>query len=131
MRHIEKKADENLINLMDNTSLKLKYVLFVISILSTILFLIFIVLLVTYVINVLLVKIILIVGAFIIMILNILVAVIISLNFEVYECAHCKKKFVLTFKDYIFGPHTLTKRYLKCPYCHKRGWDKFSIKNKK
>ena len=77
------------------------------------------------------VRITLIVGAFIVMILNILVAVIISLNFEVYECAHCKKKFVLTFKDYIFGPHTLTKRYLKCPYCHKRGWDKFSIKNKK
>lgn len=127
MRHIEKKADENLINLMDNTSLKLKYVLFVISILLTILFLIFIVLLVTYVINVLLVKIILIVGAFIIMILNILVAVIISLNFEVYECAHRKKKFVPTFKDYIFGPHTLTKRYLKFPYCHKKGWDNFSI----
>lgn len=62
------------------------------------------------------------------MILNILVGVIISLNFEVYECADCKKKFVPTFKDYIFEPHTLTKRYLKCPYCHKRGWDKFSIK---
>ncbi len=127
MRHIEKKADENLINLMDNTSLKLKYVLSVISILLTILFLIFIVLLVTYVINVLWVKIILIVGAFI-MILNILVAVIISLNFEVYECAHCKKKFVPTFKEYIFGPHTLTKRYLKCPYCHKRGWISFQLK---
>lgn len=38
------------------------------------------------------------------MILNILVGVIISLNFEVYECADCKKKFVPTFKDYIFGP---------------------------
>lgn len=62
------------------------------------------------------------------MILNILVGVIISLNFEVYECADCKKKFVSTFKDYIFGPHTLTKRYLKCSYCHKRGWNKFSIK---
>ena len=33
-----KKADENLINLMDNTSPKLKYVLSVISILSTICF---------------------------------------------------------------------------------------------
>lgn len=65
------------------------------------------------------------------MILNILVAVIISLDFEVYECAHYKKKFVPTFKDCIFGPHTLTKRYLKCPYCHKRGWDKFAIKKMK
>ena len=103
-----------------------------IKIIRPFLFLIFIVLLVTYVINVLWVQITLIVGAFIIMLLNILVAVIISLNFEVYECAHCKKNFVPTFKEYIFGPHTLTKRYLKYPYCHKKGLDKFSIrKNKK
>lgn len=59
--------------------------------------------------------------------LNILVGAIISLNFEVYECVDCKEKFVPSFKEYIFGPHTLTKRYLKYPYCHKKGWDNFSI----
>lgn len=127
-----KKADENLVNLMDKTNPKVKYVLSVISIFFTIIFLIFVVLLVTYVIEDLWVQITLLIGSFIIMILNILVGVIISLNFEVYECVHCKEKFVPSFKEYIFGPHTLTKRYLKCPYCHKKGWDKFCIrKNKK
>lgn len=118
---------------MDKTNPKVKYVLSVISIFSTIIFIIFVVLLVTYVVEDLLVQIALLIGSFIIiMILNILVGAIIFLNFEVYECVHYKEKFVSSFKEYIFLPHTLTKRYLKCPYCHKKGWDKFSIrKNKK
>ena len=112
---------------MDKTNPKVKYVLSVISIFSTIIFLIFVVLLVTHVIEDLWVQIALLIGSFNIMILNILVGVIISLNFEVYECVDCKEKFVPSFKEYIFGTHTLTKRYLKCPYCHKKGWDKFFI----
>lgn len=108
-----KKADENLVYLMDKTNPKVKYVLSVISIFSTIIFLIFVVLLVRYVIEDLLVQIALLIGSFIIMILNILVGVIISLNFEVYQCAHCKEKFVPSFKEYIFGPHTLTKKIFK------------------
>lgn len=113
MIHIEKKADENLVYLMNKTNPKVKYVLSVISIFSTIIFLIFVVLLVRYVIEDLLVQIALLIGSFIIMILNILVGVIISLNFEVYECVDCKEKFVPSFKEYIFGPNTLTKKIFK------------------
>ena len=36
-----------------------------------------------------------------------------------YECPKCKKLFVPTMGAYIAGPHTLTKRQLKCPHCGK------------
>ena len=37
----------------------------------------------------------------------------------VYKCRNCGHVFKPTFKAYIFGMHTLTARYLKCPECGK------------
>lgn len=34
-----------------------------------------------------------------------------------YECKRCGQKFRPTLAAYVFGAHTLTKRYLKCPHC--------------
>lgn len=41
-----------------------------------------------------------------------------------FECRHCKARFVPSFTKYIMGPHTLTKRYMKCPKCGKKSWCK-------
>lgn len=106
---------------MDKTNPKVKYVLSVISIFSTIIFLIFVVLLVTYVIEDLWVQIALLIGSFIIMILNILVGIIIFLNFEVYECAHCKEKFVSSFKEYIFWTTYFNKKIFKMSLLSQKG----------
>ncbi len=35
----------------------------------------------------------------------------------VYECPACGERFVPDMKSYVFGPHTFTKRWLKCPKC--------------
>lgn len=41
-----------------------------------------------------------------------------------YECKECKNKYVPSFKDVSFSPHMGRTRYLKCPKCGKRSWNK-------
>lgn len=45
------------------------------------------------------------------------VAVVLDAAAGTYECPKCGKRFVPTIAAYIAGPHTLTKRKLKCPHC--------------
>ena len=37
-----------------------------------------------------------------------------------YECKKCGQKFKPTFMAYVWGAHTITRRYLKCPHCKER-----------
>lgn len=46
----------------------------------------------------------------------------------VYECRNCGHIFTPTFKAYIWGSHTLTTRYLKCPKCEEKTWCKRKLK---
>ena len=41
-----------------------------------------------------------------------------------YECKHCKHKYVPTFKAITFAMHMGRTRYMKCPNCGKRSWQK-------
>lgn len=41
-----------------------------------------------------------------------------------YECKKCGQKFKPTFRAYVWGAHTLTTRYLKCPHCEKKSFCK-------
>lgn len=41
-----------------------------------------------------------------------------------FQCRHCGEKFVPGFWHYTCAMHILSTRHLKCPACHKRGWDK-------
>ena len=41
-----------------------------------------------------------------------------------YECKKCGQKFKPTFRAYVWGAHTLTTRYLKCPHCGKKSFCK-------
>ncbi len=45
------------------------------------------------------------------------VAVVLDIGAGTYECSKCGERFVPTTAAYIAGPHTLTKRKLKCPHC--------------
>lgn len=36
-----------------------------------------------------------------------------------FQCPKCKKLFVPTMAAYVAGPHTFTRRQLKCPHCGK------------
>ena len=41
-----------------------------------------------------------------------------------YECQHCKHKYVPTYKAMNFAPHMGRTRYMKCPKCHKKSWQR-------
>ena len=45
-----------------------------------------------------------------------------------YKCAHCSHKHVPTFNQVLFSMHFGRTRYIKCPNCHKRSWQKKVIK---
>lgn len=45
------------------------------------------------------------------------VAVVLDLGAGTYECGKCGTRFVPTPGAYIAGPHTATKRKLRCPNC--------------
>lgn len=45
------------------------------------------------------------------------VAIALDITAGTYECPNCRTRFVPTTVAYIAGPHTITKRKLKCPNC--------------
>ena len=47
-----------------------------------------------------------------------------------YECKHCKHRYVPTFKAVNLAMHMGRTRYMKCPSCHKRSWQKKVIGKK-
>ena len=41
-----------------------------------------------------------------------------------YECQHCKHRYVPTFKAVFMAMHMGRTRYMKCPECGKKSWQK-------
>lgn len=68
------------------------------------------------------IKIIIIVLSILLGIITIIGLVILDINIGYFECEECHERFIPTTKEYIFGVHTIRKRRLKCPNCHKKTW---------
>ncbi len=45
-----------------------------------------------------------------------------------YECRNCGHKYVPTYAQVLFSMHSLRTRYMKCPKCAKKSWNKKRIK---
>lgn len=45
-----------------------------------------------------------------------------------YECQNCQYKYVPSFKQMWFSMHIFRDRYIKCPKCGKRSWNKKKIR---
>ena len=41
-----------------------------------------------------------------------------------YECPRCQEKHIPTYGAVVFAPHLGRTRYMKCPHCEKRSWQK-------
>ena len=41
-----------------------------------------------------------------------------------YKCKLCNHTYVPTFKDFVNAPHMGRTRYMKCPNCGKKSWQK-------
>ena len=57
-----------------------------------------------------------------------LIAILFSLRIEqkagYYECKCCKNRYIPTFKQTLFAMHVNRTRYMKCPKCGKKSWNK-------
>ncbi len=47
-----------------------------------------------------------------------------------YECKHCHHRYVPTYKQVNFAMHMGRTRYMKCPKCGKRSWNKKVLSEK-
>lgn len=54
-------------------------------------------------------------------------ACVLELSYGSFECPDCGEKFTPSIKEYIFAPHTPTKRYLRCPGCGEKKMCKFKL----
>ena len=48
-----------------------------------------------------------------------------------YECTKCHHRYVPTYKQVNFAMHMGRTRYMKCPHCGERSWNKKVISEKK
>lgn len=56
------------------------------------------------------------IGAFVI-VAGIAIACVLDRDAGAFECPECHERFVPEMREYIMGPHTVTKRKLHCPKC--------------
>jgi len=49
-------------------------------------------------------------------------------NAGFYECAHCHHKYIPTTKQIYWSMHMGRTRYMKCPQCGKKSWQKKVVK---
>lgn len=69
-------------------------------------------------------RILFIVFGFVVFIVTIMFAVKIEQTAGYYECKHCGHKYVPTFNQVLFAMHVNRTRYMKCPKCNKKSWQK-------
>ena len=126
MKENEKKLEENLLEVAklkeekDRQLLALEYV---IGFTSSITFLIFI-FVASFVEMDTWLRIILIVSSCIIFAIGMVSAIKIEQTAGYYECNKCHHKYVPTYKNVLFARHINRTRYMKCPKCNKKSWQK-------
>ena len=70
------------------------------------------------------IRILLIIGGFIPAIIGVLFALKIEQTAGYYECSKCHHKYVPTYSSVLWAMHINRTRYMKCPKCNKRSWQK-------
>ncbi len=126
MEDHDKKAEENLIKLQKEKEDSDKRLLFTETILGSIVTISFllIIFLSIFAIDNTIWKIISIVIGFVIFIIGISNCLLIEQKAGYYQCNNCKYKYIPTYKQVLFAMHTGRTRYMRCPKCHKKTWNK-------
>lgn len=130
MKDYDKKLEENLLELAKKEEAQNKKMMiyeYVIGFISSITFLVLIFTL-SYAIENQVVRIILFIIAFLIIIVGVSFALKIETETGYYECKMCHHKYIPSYKSVYFAMHYGTTRYLKCPKCHKKSWNKKVMK---
>lgn len=69
-------------------------------------------------------RILLIVCGFVVCMIGVIFALKIEQIAGYYECKACGHRYVPTFSSVLWAAHVNRTRYMKCPKCHKRTWNK-------
>lgn len=119
------KAEENLVNLKKQEEKYNKKILLLENVIGVITFISYIFLLYASIIsNNFNNTIIFTIGAIILTIIGATVGLKIEQTTGYYECKNCKHRYVPEFKSVFFSNHFGRTRYLKCPKCNKKSWNK-------
>ena len=130
MKDYDKKAEENLLNMAKREEMQNKKLLFyenIIGIISSVTFIVLIIV-AAYLVQSLIARIVLFIIAFLIFIMGVSVALKIETEAGYYECENCHNKYIPSYKSVYFAMHIGKIRYLKCPKCGKRTWNKKVLK---
>lgn len=73
------------------------------------------------------------IGLIIFGLINCIIGVAFALRIEkdagYYECDKCHHKYIPTYKQVLWAMHVGRTRYMKCPKCNKKSWNKKTINN--
>ena len=130
MKDNEKKLEENLLEvakLKEENDKRLLHLEFVIGVLSVIIFLTFTMMSAYLEIDTYLRVIFLIFGTLVLVVCA-LYAVRLEQIAGYYECSCCHHKYVPTYKSVNLAMHMGRTRYMKCPKCGKKSWQKKVLK---
>ena len=122
----QQKAEDNLLIMAKQEVKQTKKMFFyenVIGIGSTIVFTILIFMSVYFVEN-RGIKILLFIFAFLFLITGVSIALKIETEEGYYECQKCHHKYIPSYRQVYFAMHIGRTRYMKCPHCQKRSWQK-------
>lgn len=120
-----KKAEENIMDLLkERAEAKKKIVLSLLVAFMAMISVVTLVVLAACLKMELWLRILLIAIAVVVIAIAIVVAGVLDREAGVYECTKCGERFVPKTSAYFFSPHTITKRWLKCPKCGKRNYCK-------
>ena len=73
------------------------------------------------------IRIVLIISGFIPCMIGLLFAIRIEQVVGYYECAKCHHKYVPTYSSVLWAMHVNRTRYMRCPKCNKKSWQKKAI----
>lgn len=122
----QQKAEDNMLIMAKQEVKQTKKMFFyenVIGIGSTIIFAILIFMSVYFVENGG-IKILLFIFAFLFLITGVSIALKIETEEGYYECQKCHHKYIPSYRQVYFAMHIGRTRYMKCPHCQKRSWQK-------
>ncbi len=126
MENYNQKAEENLLEMKkqkEETDREMLRLEIVIGYISSITFLI-LVFLASFVEMNFVIRILLIIGGSIVFTVGVINTIKIEQTAGYYECDKCHYKYIPTYKSVLFSMHYGRTRYMKCPKCSKKSWNK-------
>ncbi|MCI8965857.1 MAG: helix-turn-helix domain-containing protein [Clostridia bacterium] len=126
MENYNQKAEENLLEMKkqkEETDREMLRIEIVIGYISSITFLI-LVFIASFVQIYPVIRILLIIGGSIVFSIGVINAIKIEQTAGYYECDKCHYKYIPTYKSVLFAMHYGRTRYMKCPKCNEKSWNK-------